>query len=134
VVEAEHRARRLDPVVDLRHRDEEAVAGEPHRPAQRRLCELEDVGVEEDTGVRAAGLRSRHERAHGALADADLRELSGDYHRGGELYVVSMPPSTGSSAPVMYDDASLARKIAAAASSTASPFRPAGTRTIIMSR
>ena len=34
VVEAEHRARLLDAVVDLGHGDHEAVAGEPHRPAQ----------------------------------------------------------------------------------------------------
>ena len=46
-------------------------------------------------------------------------------------YVVSSPPSTGSSTPVMYDAASDARNTAAATSSSASPVRPAGTRNII---
>ena len=45
-----------------------------------------------------------------------------------------MPPSTGSTEPVTYDDASLARKMQAATSSRDSPFRPAGTRNIIWSR
>ena len=44
------------------------------------------------------------------------------------LQVTSIPPSTGSTAPVTYDDASLARKTSAATSSTGSPARPAGTR------
>jgi hypothetical protein len=43
-------------------------------------------------------------------------------------YVVSRPPSTGSTTPVTYEDASLARKRSAHTSSLASPTRPAGTR------
>jgi 3-oxoadipate enol-lactonase len=49
-------------------------------------------------------------------------------------YEVSSPPSTGSTIPVTYEEASLARNRAAATSSCASPFRPAGTRNIICSR
>ena len=54
----------------------------------------------------------------------DARRVRGRRRSGGQ--VVSRPPSTGSSAPVTYDDASLARKTAAATSSRASPFRPGG--------
>ena len=44
------------------------------------------------------------------------------------LQATSIPPSTGRTTPVTYDDASLARKTSAATSSTGSPARPAGTR------
>src|SRR4051794_39244411 len=123
VVEPEHRPGRLDAVVDLRHRDQEAVAREPHGPAQRRLGQLEDVCVEDDRGVGAVGARRRDERAHAALAHRYVDVCAAYDH-----YVVSIPPSTGSSAPVTYDDASLARKIAAATSSSGFPPLPAGTR------
>ncbi|SDX84767.1 hypothetical protein SAMN05661080_01447 [Modestobacter sp. DSM 44400] len=42
--------------------------------------------------------------------------------------LVSMPPSTGSVAPVTYPPASLARNTSAAASSIGSPIRPTSTR------
>ena len=57
VVEAEHGPGRLDAVIDLGRRDHEPVAREPHRPAHRRLGELEDVGVEEDPRPVARGGR-----------------------------------------------------------------------------
>ena len=80
VVEAEHGPGRLDAVVDLGHGDEEAVAGQPHRPAQRRLGELEDVGVEDDAGMRPARARRGDERAHPARVDPDLDVLARDDH------------------------------------------------------
>ena len=68
VVELEHDARGLDAVVDLGDRDQEAVAGQPHRPAQAGLGQLEDVGVEDDAGVRAGRGRLGHEGPHRPLA------------------------------------------------------------------
>ena len=80
VVELEHGPGRLDAVVDLGHRDDEAVAGEPHRPAQRRLGELEDVGVEDDARMRAAVARRGHEGAHRPAVHRDLDVLAREDH------------------------------------------------------
>ena len=80
VVELEHGPGRLEPVVDLGHRDEVAVAGEPHRPAQRRLGELEDVGVEDDAGVRTARARRGDEGAHLPAVHRDVDVLAREDH------------------------------------------------------
>jgi hypothetical protein len=73
------------------------------------------------------------QRAHAAERDHAPLQPRADQVRDGlrRGYVVSNPPSTGSSTPVMYDDASEARNTAAATSSSDSPVRPAGTRNII---
>ncbi len=67
-------------MVDLGSEHHEAVAGEPPAPAERRLGQLEDVGVEDDPGPRAAVLRAREERPHAPSVDRHVDVLGLDHH------------------------------------------------------
>ena len=104
VVEPENGPGRLDAVVDLRHGDDEAVAGEPHGPAQSRLGELEDVGVEDDAGVRAAPSRRGEERPHLPSVHRDLDVLACEDHprilsHGSSASLARWPTTSSFSAP-----------------------------------
>ena len=67
IVEFEDGSRWFDPVVDLGRCNQEAVACQANTPAQGRLGELEDVGVENDrrmrTGLRGAATKVRIARS-----------------------------------------------------------------------
>ena len=79
IVEFEDGSRWFDPVVDLGRCNQKAVACQANTPAQGRLGELEDVGIENDRGMRTGAARRSDESPHRQIPDRNVDVLLRDH-------------------------------------------------------
>jgi hypothetical protein len=85
IVEFEDSSRWFDPVVDLGGCNQKAVACQANAPAQGRIGELEDVGIENDrrtrTGAAGRGDESPHRQIPDRNVDVLLRDHCHEWNR-----------------------------------------------------